>query len=165
MALIIVGKTKCSICGAVIEDGQPVSSFPHFIQNELDPLAVFNDGAFHLECFRNQPLAQKAEKLYDEMLRRLIPADRVCIVCNKPLDDPDDYFVIGHLVEDQSDPAYVYNYTQAHRSCLPVWRSLRDAFRTIKNLRSSPHWRGETLDRILLQLEKAIQYSEKSAKF
>jgi len=164
MAIIIRGKTKCSICGAVIEDGQTVSSFPHFIQNELDPLAVFNDGAFHLECFRNQPLARKAEKLYDEMLRRLSPAHRRCIVCNKPVNDPDDYFGVGYLAEDESDPAHVYNYTQAHSSCLPAWRQLRDAYRLIKSLRLSPRWRGQTLDRVLSQLEKAIQHSKQSAK-
>jgi predicted nucleic acid-binding Zn ribbon protein len=164
MAIIIRGKTKCFICGAVIEDEQPVRSFPHFIQNELDPLAVFNDGAFHLECFRNQPLAQKAEELYDEMLRHLTPTHRVCVVCNKPLSDPDDYFTVGYLTEDETAPAHVYNYTQAHRSCLPTWRQLRNAYELIKHLRFSPSWRGQTLDRVLLQLEKAIQQSEQLEK-
>lgn len=160
MAIIIRGSTKCFICGAVIEDGQPARSFSHFIQNELDPLSVFNDGAFHSECFRSHPLSAKAEQLLQEMSRRLSPANRLCVVCNRALNNPDDYFVIGHLTENAGSPVHHYNYTRAHASCLPAWRQLRRAYDLIKELRSSPTWRGQALDPILLQLEKAIQDSD-----
>jgi hypothetical protein len=160
VAIIICGQTKCSLCGFVIEDGQRASSFPHFIQNELDPLSIFNDGAFHLDCFRRHPLAEKAEKLYEEMLQRLSAEHRTCVVCHKPVTDPDDYFGIGLLTEDERTPVHLYNYTQGHSSCLPKWKHLRQAHKLIRDLRFSPSWRGHSLDGILLQLEKAIEDSE-----
>ena len=125
MALIIRGRTKCGFCGAVIEDGQKVRSFPHFINNELDPLPVFDDGAFHWECFHNHRLAGQAEKRYEEVLQRNAPDNRICVVCSKLITNPDDYFSIGHLTDNSAAPLYGYNYTQAHTSCLPNWAELR----------------------------------------
>jgi len=83
MAIIIRGKTKCGFCGAVIEDGQKVRSFPHFINNELAPLSVFDDGAFHWECFHNHPLAERAEKRYEECCNDTVqPTESVLCVAN-----------------------------------------------------------------------------------
>jgi len=155
MAIIIRGKTKCHFCGTVIEEGQKVSSFPHFVSNELDPLSVFDNGAFHLDCFQNHPLAEKAERRYEEILQRNGPGDRVCVVCNKQITNPDDYFTIGHLTDDQAAPLYVYNYTQAHSSCLSDWAELRRVYELVNDLQLSGKWRGNALEAILLELEKA----------
>ena len=157
MAIIIRGKTKCHFCGAVIEDGQEVSSFPHFINNELDPLSVFDDGAFHRECFNNHPLAEKAQKRYEEILQRNGPANRECVVCKKQITNPDDYFTIGHLTDNPAAPLYDYSYTQAHSSCLPDWAELRQVYKLLKDLHLSGSWRGHALESVLLELEEALQ--------
>lgn len=157
MAIIIRGKTNCHFCGAVIDDGQEVTSFPHFINNELDPLSVFDDGAFHSECFRNHPLAEKARNRYEEILQRNDPANRNCVVCNRRITNPDDYFTIGHLTDDATAPLYDYNYTHAHSSCLPDWVELRRIYKLIGDLHSSGSWRGHALESILRELEEAKQ--------
>jgi len=157
MAIIIRGHTKCRFCGSVIEEGKEVTSFPHFVNNELDPFSVFDDGAFHSDCFYKHPLADNAEKRYEEILKRNGPSNRVCVVCNKPITDPDDYFTIGHLTDDQAAPLCAYNYTQAHSSCLSHWAELRQVYELVKDLQLSGKWGGEGLKSVLLDLEKAIQ--------
>lgn len=159
MAIIIRGKTKCQFCGTVIEDGEEVRSFPHFISNELDPLSVFDDGAFHEKCFHNHPLAEKAQRRYEEILQRNGPTNRECVVCKKQITDPDDYFTIGHLTDSPAAPLYDYNYTQAHSSCLRHWPELRKVTTLVKDLHLSESWGGQALGIILLELENAIQNS------
>ena len=159
MAIIIRGKTKCQFCGAVIEDGEEVRSFPHFVSNELDPLSVFNDGAFHEMCFHNNALAEKAEKRYKEILQRNGPGHRDCVVCTKQITNPDDYFSLGHLTDNPADPLHDYNYTQAHLSCLRHWADLRKVYALVKDLHLSESWGGQALKSILLELETAIRNS------
>jgi len=141
MAIIISGKTKCHFCGAVIEHGQDSTSFGHFVSNELDPLGIFNDGAFHFDCFKNHPLAGKAQKRSEELLQRLAPGNRVCVVCNGQIMDPDDYFTLWYLTDNPRDPLYAYNYVQAHTSCLPKWAELRQIYKLVNDLYLSGSWR------------------------
>lgn len=55
MALLLLGKTKCPICGDVINGTQErVSSMP-FIDSPSHPFWRFSDATMHLECFRNWP--------------------------------------------------------------------------------------------------------------
>ena len=159
MAIIIRDKTKCHFCGAVIQAGQEVISFPHFINNELDPLSVFDDGAFHLECFNIHPLAEKAQKRYEEILQRNGPANRECVVCKKQITNPDDYVTFGHLTDNSAAPLHDYNYTQAHSSCLQRWAKLPHVYELLKDLHLSGSWRGNALETVLLELKEAIQNS------
>ena len=165
MAIIINGKTKCDLCGALIGDGQKATSFAHFISNERDPLAIFNDGAFHSYCFRNHPLADKAQKRSEEILQRLAPNNRICVVCNELITNPDDYFTVWHLTDIPAAPLYDYNYTQAHSSCLPQWADLRKVYALVKDLHLSESWGGQALGIILLELESAIQHSRDNSEF
>src|SRR5438034_11391672 len=60
MALLIRGKTKCSLCGQVITDGEEVMSFGPFVTNRRDPLLRYSDQSFHAAHFWRQPDAEKA---------------------------------------------------------------------------------------------------------
>ena len=51
MAIILRGKTKCSICSTVIMDGDDIIATSHFIGDEQDPLWRFSDSAMHRACF------------------------------------------------------------------------------------------------------------------
>lgn len=162
MAIIISGSTKCDFCGAVIEDGQEATSFGHFVGNESDALAIFNDGAFHVECFLTHPLAEKAQQRSEEISQRFALGNRICVVCNKQITKPDDYFSIGHLTDDLAAPLYVYNYTQAHTSCLPKWVNIREVLKLLSELYLSGTWRGDTLKTVLVELEYATHESKNS---
>jgi hypothetical protein len=51
MALIILGKTTCSICDEPLMDGEDLVSTTHFIGDRADPLWRFSDSAMHSNCF------------------------------------------------------------------------------------------------------------------
>jgi hypothetical protein len=50
MALLLVGKTACSLCEAVIEASHSCLLFPHFVPAG-HPLQNYSDSAMHKQCF------------------------------------------------------------------------------------------------------------------
>jgi len=58
LALILRGKTPCSICGDVINDGDVVVATSHFIGDKDDPLWRFSDSGMHRDCFLSWPLRE-----------------------------------------------------------------------------------------------------------
>ena len=51
MAIVLRGKTECSVCGLVIMDGDEIVATSHFIADSNDPLWRFSDSAMHRPCF------------------------------------------------------------------------------------------------------------------
>jgi hypothetical protein len=156
MALLFYGKTECPLCGKVVNKGQDIVSFPAFVGNELDPLWMFNDASFHAECFNEHPLAQNAKSRYAEIRERQGAGNRFCVVCKQEIRDPDDYFAVGHLVEDVLDPLYLYNYTQAHRTHFTMWAELPYFYELLVELKESGAWSEGGLDRLLADLRGLI---------
>ena len=73
MALLIRGKTKCSICQTVIEDGQAWVGTPHFLTDEKHHLWKFSDSAMHQSCFQAWEHKEEYRRLYNEIWPTLIP--------------------------------------------------------------------------------------------
>jgi len=155
MAIIIEGKTACPLCSNILEKGQEVVSFPAFVGNGLDPLWPFSDAAFHSDCFEQHPLSSEAIARYEEMREETAPGSRACVVCKAEIEDPDDYFGLGHLVSSPTHPLYRYNYTHAHTSCLPRWSEISRVQRMLQKLKESGHWKGRSLDDVLLRLQSS----------
>lgn len=155
MALVVFGM-KCPLCGQPLEKGDELVTFPPFVANELDPLRIFSDGAFHSHCFHASPLSAAALARSEEAIERGRPQNRLCVVCGKKIVNPDDFFVTGHLVEDKSDPLYRYNYTQAHRSCLPSWTEAHRLYDLLTQLQESGQWQGRTLEWLITDLGSAL---------
>jgi hypothetical protein len=156
MALLFSGKTKCQLCGKVIYKGQDFVAFSPFVGNGLDPLWMFNDAPFHAECFNEHPLAQKANTRHAEIRERQGLGNRYCVVCKGEILDPDDYFAVGHLVEDVLDPLYLYNYTQAHRTHLSLWAELPYFYELLVELKESGAWSEGGLVRLLADLRGLV---------
>ena len=53
MAIVLRGKTECSVCGNVIKEGDEIVATSHFIADQNDPLWRFSDSAMHCYCFAN----------------------------------------------------------------------------------------------------------------
>ena len=51
MAIVLRGKTECSVCGRVIKGGDEIVSTSHFISDKNDELWRFSDSAMHRSCF------------------------------------------------------------------------------------------------------------------
>jgi len=132
VALLIRGASSCPICNQVIQVHDDVISFPPFIPNEFDPLYLFHDANFHRDCFLNHPFANAATKRYEELETH--HQTRIDVITNTPITDPDDYFMLGHLTDDATDPLYRYNYLHLRRSKLSNWTDLEKVYRLIKAL-------------------------------
>jgi hypothetical protein len=50
MAILVVGKTKCTICKGIIESLDDAVAFPAFVP-EGHEFSEFSDGVFHKHCF------------------------------------------------------------------------------------------------------------------
>jgi len=154
VATIIYGKTVCSLCGQTIQTRQDAVGFSAFVSNEMDPLWKFNDAACHTRCLQQDPLGEKAKSRHSELLRQNMPERRICVVCGKKVQQPDDYFTFGYLVDDPLHPLYPYNYAHLHRSCISKWERLREVLGLIEDLKRSGAWKGAGVDwiqRVLTQ--------------
>jgi hypothetical protein len=152
MAIIIREKTLCSLCGKVLHHEQKVVSFPPFVHNERDPLLLFHDAAFHEDCFSKHHFADRVLRRVTEMQQRIGPGNRACVVCSNQVKDPDDYFALGHLTDDEKHALFKYNYLQAHRSCLAKWPELPFLCRELERLNKSDTWGGKVLERLVTEL-------------
>lgn len=76
MTIVILGKSRCTLCENSLEEKQDIVSFPAFVSNQRDPVWFFNDAAFHRECFVRHPLAQKAQTRLEELQMHLGPGHR-----------------------------------------------------------------------------------------
>lgn len=73
MAIIIVGKTACTICNLVLDEVEPWVAFPHFIVDETHPLWRFSDSGVHRSCFASWPNASEFRKLFNATWPQLVP--------------------------------------------------------------------------------------------
>jgi len=63
MALLIPGKTVCSLCGKPIHVSSEATAFPAFLRSG-HPLGRFSDAAFHTTCFANCAERQQVEAVF-----------------------------------------------------------------------------------------------------
>jgi hypothetical protein len=157
VALVVDGM-KCSLCGEAMwhSKGDRITAFPPFVSNALDPISIFDDGAFHEECVRRHPLGSQAlarTKYLFENRGRL----RRCASCGKAftVDAFEAACVFFELTGDPSQPAFRLNYHAVHPECLAGWDRLDEAIAAIEALWNSGAWGGDYLPNLLATLEAA----------
>ena len=74
MTMIVPGRTKCPLCGRVMEKGEPLTGFPAFLPQGHD-LAAFSDSILHQACVEAYPRGRRALALRDrfEKVLRSVP--------------------------------------------------------------------------------------------
>jgi hypothetical protein len=73
MAIVIRGKTMCSLCDAILSDTDDIVMFPHFISVQTHPLWRFSDSAMHRSCFAGWPQAESFRAAFNEMWSKQMP--------------------------------------------------------------------------------------------
>lgn len=152
MAIIVMGKSNCFICGQLLGDDDELVVFPAFAVNELDPLYPFSDSGVHKNCLQNHELGNEAVRRRNAFLSNTGPGKRICAVCDKEVMDPDNYFLIEGL-PDTIENLKHYNYTHLHVSCIKNWPEKKNILKPLKNLASSGLWKGAYLDQLIATIE------------
>ncbi len=67
MALVMRGKSRCSLCGRVIQHDDALVGFPHFLAPD-HRLGRFSDSAMHEECYETWPHRAEFSELLDQAL-------------------------------------------------------------------------------------------------
>ena len=73
MAIVIQGKTTCSVCGAILSEGDDIVLFPHFIWDEAHPLWRFSDSGMHRSCFTSWDHAEQFRAMFSKAWPKLVP--------------------------------------------------------------------------------------------
>ena len=73
MAIVVRGKTGCSICQNIFGADDDIVSTPHFIWNESHPLWRFSDSGMHRSCFIAWPHADAFRAEYNATWPKIMP--------------------------------------------------------------------------------------------
>lgn len=63
MALLLVGKSVCQICGQLIKASDEVRMFPAFLKSS-HRMYRYSDAPFHKQCFEASPDRDEVERLF-----------------------------------------------------------------------------------------------------
>lgn len=66
MVLVLLGKTECPLCGAILETGDELVAASGAVVGEGDPLAPYQDAAMHRTCFLKWPLRIRFIQTFNE---------------------------------------------------------------------------------------------------
>lgn len=156
MAILLLGKTVCSLCGQVIKADERRRSFPAFVANEEDPLFLFSDASFHEDCLRRDKRGRHAIERVEERAYNVGPGKRKCAVCGLEVTDPDNYIFIEHLSDHKSDPLREFNYTHLHKSCVGKWGRKAEFVRLVEAALAAGRWRGKYLAQLLEEFRQRL---------
>lgn len=155
MSILVRNSSQCPICGEVIGDNDRVTGFPAFVVNALDRMYIFDDAVVHTNCLRNHPLGQSAIREAEQAVRATRPDRRLCSICLKLINDPDDHLYMGYLTDADSNPLSRYNHLQVHRSCLRDWSQTRLIGSMLADAKESGLWKGAWLDSLIRNFSTA----------
>jgi len=72
MALIILGKTLCPLCGKIIGKIDQTVATSHFIADRNDPLWRYSDAGFHKECFLAWEHREEFIKRFNDIVQPMV---------------------------------------------------------------------------------------------
>ena len=145
MALVILGKTSCHLCGRTLLKGEDVVAFRQLFYNQLDPIWVLSDAGVHRDCLIGHGMADRALCKLEEYQQHL-GDPKICVVCREPILDPDDYFATGPVGDGPDDPLQAVSWIQAHLSHLPDWEGTPELLRVLEETLRSPEWESVALE-------------------
>ncbi len=157
MALLLLNKTICGICGKVIKDNQKVYSFPPFIQNKKDPFFIFNDSSFHFECLQKHPLGQAAISFSEKFIFETRPKNRICKIDNNLINDYKNYIFIDLLSSNKEDDIYKFNFTTINKKNLDKWKDRNQFLETAEKMIRENKWEDVSSFKYLEHLIKTVR--------
>ena len=71
MAILIMGKSVCHLCGQLIGEGEDAQMFPPALFSSSEAASHLNDSSVHLRCLERLPEHSAAEVALGVYLRQL----------------------------------------------------------------------------------------------
>jgi hypothetical protein len=153
MAILLLGKTSCAICGNVIDRGDEAVLFPHVVLNEKDPLFGLSDASCHEVCVNADARGQAMLAAADACFTNTGPGKRACAACGSEILDPDDYFLIAYLGDPSTDPLGRFNYTHLHTSHIRDWKQADEFLALARAAVEGGRWQGDALPKLMRDIE------------
>ena len=85
-----------------------------------------------------------ALKLYEVALQQ----GTTCIVCNKKIDNPDDFISTGYLTSDCNHPLFEYNFQIFHKQCT-AQKNPCELMPLLLEFKKNSNWYGNGLDYLI----------------
>lgn len=95
MALIIIGSTKCGICGKILSAKDEITGLPPSSSHD-NPLHHYFDQGFHQSCFDNWEKKNEVLEIVKKERNESYFAKRVCKRCN-----PNLYYNVPEFTKDE----------------------------------------------------------------
>ncbi len=137
---IIIGQSKCTICGNVIDDVNNAYSFPNFIPNSLDKAYWLNDGTAHKNCLKNEPQADAIIALAEEFWFKTAPQNRVSDLTAKSITTLENYFFLDLLSSNPENELYPYKFTTLRVDEITLWDKREQLLQTLEKVKDSGNW-------------------------
>ena len=67
MAIVIRGKSQCSLCGGVLDNEADLIATSHFIHDATNPFWRYSDSATHKECFIAWPQGEAFRAIFNDL--------------------------------------------------------------------------------------------------
>lgn len=72
MAILILGKSACALCGEVIVTEHELVATSHFISDPSHPLWRYSDAAMHCDCFQRWPHREEFVAEYNRTIGQIV---------------------------------------------------------------------------------------------
>jgi len=138
MAIVLLGKSICPICKNILNEGEDVTGFPHFIANTKDPLYIFTDSGVHTNCFLQQPHALRAMKYADR--QHEVFMQKKCTVTGEQITHHREYLALPLLTSDEAEPLFKYNFLTFKIRNIPHWEEREDFVKTAERFIADGKW-------------------------
>lgn len=149
MPIMIVGKSKCPLCGEIMNGATDnLVGFSPFIANMNDPLFIFHDGIFHEECVKAHPLFPSLMKRYNDK-RRISLKEKHCAYCHQGFTMEEvvkrnDFWGVPYI--SYANPELEkFDYIELHKHCMSKYEYIHELYDALCKINSEGWWGGPIL--------------------
>jgi hypothetical protein len=161
MALYVPGQ-QCAVCGRRVESAEAKVLFPQFTSNQADPLFKLSDAVVHAACLEQHPEVERLKMRLADFDRARSKRVKLCTVCGQQITNPDEYFTLGFLGDNES--ARGWNYSDFHHTCLPRWVELLAALQWTERAIEQGQWTKASMHWLQTALREAESMKKSEEK-
>jgi len=150
MAIIVIGSSKCPLCGGILKVGDVIVATTHFLY-PFDSLYEFSDAGMHNACFLNWDRRQEFIDKYNEVFQDRFD-ENISELKERPVIPPSR---VGRKNTDELTKYIIFNYGH-----LMTELERRQQLLPIENL--TPQADSADQDQFMLSMRERIMREHKS---